>query len=226
MKLISGTCIDSKFNFEKYFGWKSHMDYLDCLTAKYSEICEIIDIGNSVEGRSIKVIKVSQPSSDGAIKPAIWIDGGIHAREWISPSSVEYFVYQLVEKSDRQENKRMIDNFDIFVAPILNPDGYVNKIHNQYISSSGLSFIYYIIMYIRIPKNWHSIFRYEYTRTNDRYWRKNRGRNPGSSCIGVDLNRNWGYKWGGKGASTNPCRYSIRKKNPIFLKSFRLIYVN
>ena len=99
------------------------MNYLECLTAKYSEMCEIIDIGNSVEGRSIKVIKISQPSSNGGIKPAIWIDGGIHAREWISHSSVEYFVYQLVEKSDLQENKRMIDNFDIYVAPILNPDG-------------------------------------------------------------------------------------------------------
>ena len=65
------------------------------------------------------------------------------------------------------------------------------------------------------------IFRYEYTRTNkrNRYWRKNRGKNPGSNCIGVDLNRNWGYKWGGMGASTNPCRYTIRKK-VIILKSF------
>ena len=103
------------------------MDYLECLTAKYSEMCGIIDIGNSVEGRSIKVIKISRPSSNGEMKPAIWIDGGIHAREWISPSSVEYFVYQLVEKSDLHENKMMVDNFDIYVAPILNPDGYVNK---------------------------------------------------------------------------------------------------
>ena len=124
--LSLGTCIDSKFNFDQYFGWKSHMDYLECLETKYSEICEIIDIGNSVEGRSIKVIKVSRPSTNGDTKPAIWIDGGIHAREWISPSSVEYFVYQLVEKSYLKENKRMVDNFDIYVAPILNPDGYVD----------------------------------------------------------------------------------------------------
>ena len=103
------------------------MDYLKCLEVKYPKICKVFDIGMTIENRSIKVIKISQPSSDGGIKPAIWIDGGIHAREWISHSSVEYFVYQLVEKSDLQENKRMIDNFDIYVAPILNPDGYVNN---------------------------------------------------------------------------------------------------
>ena len=102
------------------------MNYLECLQQRYSDRCEIIDIGKSVEGRSIKVIKIRQPSSNGQVKPAIWIDGGIHAREWISHSSVEYFVYQLVEKLNLPENKKMVDNFDIYVAPILNPDGQYN----------------------------------------------------------------------------------------------------
>ena len=36
-------------------------------------------------------------------------------------------------------------------------------------------------------------------------WRKNRRVNAGSSCIGVDLNRNFGYQWMVAGASNNPC---------------------
>ena len=44
---------------------------------------------------------------------------------------------------------------------------------------------------------------YEYTHTTDRLWRKNRRRNL--ICNGVDLNRNYGYKWGGQGASRQPC---------------------
>jgi carboxypeptidase T len=35
-------------------------------------------------------------------------------------------------------------------------------------------------------------------------WRKNRS-NPTASCPGVDLNRNYGYKWGSGGASSDPC---------------------
>merc|ERR1712223_1115086 len=46
---------------------------------------------------------------------------------------------------------------------------------------------------------------YEYSRTSDRYWRKNRAQNSGSSCKGVDLNRNWGFHWGESGVSTSPC---------------------
>ena len=46
---------------------------------------------------------------------------------------------------------------------------------------------------------------YEYSRNYDRMWRKTRSANRGSSCIGTDPNRNWGYNWGLKGASKNPC---------------------
>lgn len=44
---------------------------------------------------------------------------------------------------------------------------------------------------------------YDYTWTNDRMWRKNR-RNNGGGSFGVDLNRNWGYGWGGEGSSSDP----------------------
>lgn len=40
------------------------------------------------------------------------------------------------------------------------------------------------------------------------YWRKNRRNNGGS--FGVDLNRNYGYEWGGLGASTDPSDNTYR----------------
>ena len=48
---------------------------------------------------------------------------------------------------------------------------------------------------------------YEYSHTNNRMWRKNRSPPPsGSSCYGVDLNRNWDVIGFGLGAtSSNPC---------------------
>lgn len=36
-------------------------------------------------------------------------------------------------------------------------------------------------------------------------WRKNRSPNTGTSCVGTDLNRNFGFKWLTGGSSTNPC---------------------
>ncbi len=99
------------------------MDYLTCLAARYPDRAHVFDIGTSVEVRALKVIKIGKPRSDGSVKPALMIDGGIHARKWISPSSVEYVIQQLVENYDASGNSNFVDNFDIYVLPILNPDG-------------------------------------------------------------------------------------------------------
>ncbi|XP_064090897.1 carboxypeptidase B-like [Macrobrachium nipponense] len=46
---------------------------------------------------------------------------------------------------------------------------------------------------------------YVYTWTQNPMWRKNRALSTSSTCVGVDLNRNFGYQWGGNGTSSNPC---------------------
>ena len=46
---------------------------------------------------------------------------------------------------------------------------------------------------------------YVFTWSDSRLWRKNREPNPGSSCVGTDLNRNYADHWGEGGGSTNPC---------------------
>ncbi len=55
---------------------------------------------------------------------------------------------------------------------------------------------------------------YIYSWTTDRDWRKNlrdnNGDNQVTSADGVDINRNWGYGWGGEGASTVPSNDTYR----------------
>ena len=50
---------------------------------------------------------------------------------------------------------------------------------------------------------------YEYSRTTDRMWRKNRRKNSGSKCDGVDLNRNFEMGFG-TASSGNPCDDTYR----------------
>ncbi len=45
-------------------------------------------------------------------------------------------------------------------------------------------------------------------------WRKNRRNNDGSSCWGVDPNRNYDYEWVGTGSSTDPCSETYRGPAP------------
>ena len=46
---------------------------------------------------------------------------------------------------------------------------------------------------------------YEYSRTTDRLWRKNRRQPPNEGCFGVDLNRNFDVIGFGVGASNESC---------------------
>jgi len=55
-------------------------------------------------------------------KPAIFIEAGIHAREWISPATATYIMRQLVEKS--RKNLDLLDFYDFYILPVANPDGY------------------------------------------------------------------------------------------------------
>ncbi|KAI1653270.1 hypothetical protein F4813DRAFT_375262 [Daldinia decipiens] len=58
---------------------------------------------------------------------------------------------------------------------------------------------------------------FTYSQTTDRLWRKNRQPPPGNqSCIGRDINRNWGFAWDANplGASTNPCSQTYKGEAP------------
>ena len=79
-------------------------------------------IGNSYEGRELFLVKIGTPSTRGLRKPAVWIDGGIHAREWISPATVAYIMSELLNNADNHAN--ILNEYDFYVMPIINPDGY------------------------------------------------------------------------------------------------------
>ncbi|EDO46954.1 predicted protein, partial [Nematostella vectensis] len=51
---------------------------------------------------------------------------------------------------------------------------------------------------------------YVFTWERQRFWRKTLKPNSGTFCVGTDPNRNWDYKWGAEGASTDPCADDYR----------------
>lgn len=52
----------------------------------------------------------------------MWIDGGIHAREWITPATVTWMMKELIEND--ADHPELLEKLDWFILPIVNPDGY------------------------------------------------------------------------------------------------------
>ena len=55
------------------------------------------------------------------MKRAVWIDGGIHAREWASPSAVTYMMNELLQNSNQYSD--ILNKYDLYILPVANPDG-------------------------------------------------------------------------------------------------------
>lgn len=49
------------------------------MAEQYPAVVTIFTVGNTTEGRPIKIMKISTGGASSQ-KPAIWLDGGIHAR--------------------------------------------------------------------------------------------------------------------------------------------------
>lgn len=150
-----------------YYTYATMQNQLKEWAEKYSDICRLESIGTSNEGRDITAIKISDNPDVNEPEPAALLMGAHHAREWPSIEVPMATARKLLEEySTNEEIKRLIDGREIWIVPMVNPDGVV------------------------------------YSMEKSRYWRKNR-RNNGGGTFGVDLNRNYGYKWGNVGASNS-----------------------
>lgn len=106
-------------DWDHYFHLQTIHAWLDDLAVRYKNIVTIFDIGKSYEGLPLKGIKLSHKSNN----TAVFIEGGIHAREWISPATTTFILNQLLTSTDKQVQD-IAQNWDWFFFPVINPDGY------------------------------------------------------------------------------------------------------
>lgn len=99
---------------------------LTTLNSTYPSLTRIIDIGNSLNGTAIKVLKISNnPSVDDPAKGDVVFISLIHAREWITVETLLYIADRMLsEYSSNAELKADIDASQIWIIPIANPDGH------------------------------------------------------------------------------------------------------
>ena len=97
---------------------------LDALVALRPDLCSIVTAGTSIQGRTIRGIRISK-HPNGTSMPAFVFTATQHAREWAVPMTAMWFADQLVETySTDSRVKTIVDASEIFIFPVLNPDGY------------------------------------------------------------------------------------------------------
>jgi len=89
--------------------------------AKSARVTLTPSIGKTVQGRDIPGLVISEGDPTG--KKKIFFNGGQHAREWVSPTTVLYITEQLAT-SDDADVKKILEGAVFVIVPIINPDGY------------------------------------------------------------------------------------------------------
>jgi murein tripeptide amidase MpaA len=94
---------------------------IDTLVRENSNIASVKVIGSGHEGNEIRLVTVT--SDKNSNKPGIWVDGGIHAREWASPATVLFMLNKLITNYNTNTTE-FVDRATWYFVVVLNPDGY------------------------------------------------------------------------------------------------------
>ncbi|CAH2044948.1 unnamed protein product, partial [Iphiclides podalirius] len=113
-----------EFDWRSYFKGADIHRWLNDLANEYPQEVYLESIGKSHNNRDIIAVRILLGGS--AERPRVVIEGGIHAREWISPAFVTYMIHQIL-KAPSSENKALKEiavAYEWYFVPLLNPDGY------------------------------------------------------------------------------------------------------
>jgi len=146
--------------------------FIGTLASTHRSLVTIKNVGESWQKRPLRVMEITAPAVIGgaaADKPVIFLEGGIHAREWIATAVVLHLAYNLVVRAAAEAGTgpvtSMLQDFKfVFLSPV-NPDGYVYT--------------------------WETDRFWRKTRSN-----REKCASAPDGVAGVDANRNWGYTRG------------------------------
>jgi hypothetical protein len=148
---------------------------LDTTVASHPDLAEKFSIGTSYQGRQIWALRLTADQDAGTQgKPEVLIEGLFHARERASSELAIYMIGVLTDNYGQQTK------LGRRVTAILD------------------STVVYVIPMVN-PDG--AVFDFKGGRFHQ--WRKNRQPLPDSDAVGVDLNRQFGFKWNCCGGSSD-----------------------
>ncbi|KAJ3161682.1 hypothetical protein HDU86_006452 [Geranomyces michiganensis] len=103
--------------FDKLLAW-----YKALAAANPKLVTFVPSIGKTSKGVDIFAVRITSSNTSPTPKKQFFLQGLIHAREWVSGSTVAYICDQLV--ADFAKDPTLLDTAEFVFIAVVNPDGY------------------------------------------------------------------------------------------------------
>lgn len=117
--------VDSRHEiaWNRYYTVEETYDHMRALARAYPDLVSVGSIGTSGQGRELLVAIITKPGDDHTKKPAMWIDGSIHANEIQATEVVLYSLWYLATYYGHNDAiTELLDDYAFYLMPIVSPD--------------------------------------------------------------------------------------------------------
>jgi len=125
--------VDSRDNtINRYHNYNDLVAFINQIASQYHEIAQRVVIGQSIQGRDIIGIRITDaPSLNEDGEPEFKYIGNMHGDETVGREMLIQLINLLCSNYDQNSADpvktritRLIDNTDIYIIPSMNPDGF------------------------------------------------------------------------------------------------------
>jgi murein tripeptide amidase MpaA len=112
-------------SFDRFYRYDDLTRLLHEYAAQYPGLLKVESIGKSHAGREVWLVTATNfANGPDTEKPALWVDGNLHASEVASSTAALYFIQSLVKRYGRDKTvTECLDTRVFYIVPRINPDG-------------------------------------------------------------------------------------------------------
>jgi len=111
-------------DWDYYPTYQGYLDMMNQFVIDYPELCELVNIGQSIEGRELLCIHINNNLGEDQNEPEFFYTSSMHGDELTGYVLMLRLIEYLLENYGTDDLvTNLVDNIDIWINPLANPDG-------------------------------------------------------------------------------------------------------
>jgi hypothetical protein len=122
--VVSASTLEEAMLWKSYPTYQQYLDIVELLAIDFPDICVVDTIGTSVRDRKVLALKISDNAGVDEDEPEVFYSSTIHGDEIGGyVLMLRLAKYLLDNYGIDEEVNRLVDNMEIYINPLANPDG-------------------------------------------------------------------------------------------------------